>query len=195
MTEQIQTPPAPEAGAVGGQDGDTLLQVTDLVRHFPVTRGVVFRHKVGAVRAVDGINLSVERGQTLGLVGESGCGKTTTGRLLVRLDEPTSGQIVIDSHDVTHLRPGQMRPLRREIQMIFQDPYSSLDPRMRVGTILREPLVIQGVEQGLAVRVDRQRGLDPRPHCRVLGGEVKAQLAAQRVPAGPGRCVAGRGVQ
>ena len=91
MTEQIQTPSAPEAGRVAGRDGDTLLQVTDLVRHFPVTRGVIFRRKVGAVQAVDGINLSVTRGHTLGLVGESGCGKTTTGRLLVRLDEPTSG--------------------------------------------------------------------------------------------------------
>ncbi|HJZ00802.1 MAG TPA: ATP-binding cassette domain-containing protein, partial [Streptosporangiaceae bacterium] len=145
MTEQIQTPPAPEAGRVAGPDGDTLLQVTDLVRHFPVTRGVVFRRKVGAVQAVDGINLSVARGQTLGLVGESGCGKTTTGRLLVRLDEPTSGQIVIDGHDVTHLRQGQMRPLRREIQMIFQDPYSSLNPRHTVGAIVGAPFRLQGI--------------------------------------------------
>jgi len=106
----------------------------------------VFRRKVGAVQAVDGINLSVTRGQTLGLVGESGCGKTTTGRLLVRLDEPTSGQIVIDGNDVTHLRQGQMRPLRRESQMIFQDPYSSLNPRHTVGAIVGAPFRLQKVK-------------------------------------------------
>ena len=171
MTEQIQTPPAPEAGQVAGRDGDTLLQVTDLVRHFPVTRGVVFRHKVGAVRAVDGINLSVSRGQTLGLVGESGCGKTTTGRLLVRLDEPTSGQIVIDGHDVTHLRQAQMRPLRREIQIIFQDPYSSLNPRQTVGAIVGAPLRLQKVNVPGGVKRNVQEllelvGLNPEHYNR-----------------------------
>ncbi len=135
--EQTQSPPVPGSGNGGAQSNEELLRVTALVRHFPVTRGVIFRRKVGAVRAVDGIDLSVSKGQTLGLVGESGCGKTTTGRLLTRLDEPTSGQIVIDGHDVTHLRQGQMRPLRREIQMIFQDPYSSLNPRHTVGAIVR----------------------------------------------------------
>jgi peptide/nickel transport system ATP-binding protein len=144
MTEQTQLPLASSTG--GTATTDPLLQVTDLVRHFPVTRGVVFRHKVGAVRAVDGINLSVLRGQTLGLVGESGCGKTTTGRLLVRLDEPTDGQIVIDGRDVSHLRQGQMRPLRREIQMIFQDPYSSLNPRHTVGAIVGAPYRLQRVK-------------------------------------------------
>jgi oligopeptide/dipeptide ABC transporter ATP-binding protein len=144
MTEQTQTPPVSPAGT--GSSGDVLLQVKALVRHFPVTRGVVFRRKVGAVRAVDGIDLALARGQTLGLVGESGCGKTTTGRLLVRLDEPTSGQIVIDGRDVTHLRPGQMRPLRREIQMIFQDPYSSLNPRHTVGAIVGAPFRLQKVK-------------------------------------------------
>jgi len=171
VSEQIQTPPAPEADRPAGGDGDTLLEATDLVRHFPVTRGVVFRRKVGAVQAVDGINLSVTRGQTLGLVGESGCGKTTTGRLLVRLDEPTSGRIVIDGHDVTHLRQGQMRPLRREIQMIFQDPYSSLNPRHTVGGIVGAPFRLQKVNVPGGVKRNVQEllelvGLNPEHYNR-----------------------------
>ena len=171
MTDQIKTPPVPSAGEAGEQGGDVLLRVTDLVRHFPVTRGVIFRRKVGAVRAVDGIDLSVTKGQTLGLVGESGCGKTTTGRLLTRLDEPTSGQIVIDGHDVTHLRPGKMRPMRREIQMIFQDPYSSLNPRHTVGAIVGAPYRLQKVKPAGGVKRGVQEllelvGLNPEHYNR-----------------------------
>jgi peptide/nickel transport system ATP-binding protein/oligopeptide transport system ATP-binding protein len=139
-------------GGTGPAGGDALLQVTGLQKHFPVTRGVVFRHHVGSVQAVDGIDFAIPAGQTLGLVGESGCGKTTTGRLLTRLLEPTAGQIVFDGHDITHLPMHRMRPLRRDIQMIFQDPYSSLNPRHTVGAIVGAPFRLQGVQTELGIK-------------------------------------------
>src|SRR6201990_799810 len=167
MSAPSQTGPGPAAAATTGD----LLRVTNLTRHFPVTRGVVFRRKIGSVQAVDGINLAVPPGQTLGLVGESGCGKPPTDHFLTRLDEPTSGQIVIDGRDVTHLRQGQMRPLRREIQMIFQDPYSSLNPRHTVGAIVSAPFRLQKVTPHGGVRRTVQEllelvGLNPEHYNR-----------------------------
>src|SRR4051794_21145144 len=111
---------------------DALLSVRGLEKHFPITKGLLQR-KVGAVRAVDGLDFEVYQGETLGLVGESGCGKSTTGRLLTRLLEPTAGSIRFDGKEIGHLRQGRLRPLRRDMQMIFQDPFSSLNPRHTVG--------------------------------------------------------------
>jgi oligopeptide/dipeptide ABC transporter ATP-binding protein len=122
-----------------------LLTVTDLVKHFPVRKGLLQR-QVGAVQAVDGISFTVKKGETLALVGESGCGKTTTGRMLTRLIEPTGGRIDFDGHDITHLSAGKMRPLRRDIQMIFQDPYGSLNPRHTVGAIVGAPYRLQNIK-------------------------------------------------
>jgi len=123
---------------------ENLLEVTGLEKHFPITKGLLKR-QVGAVRAVDGVDLHVRAGETLGLVGESGCGKSTTGRLFTRIVEPTAGKIIFEGQDISHKSTVQMRPLRRDIQMIFQDPYSSLNPRHTVGSIIAAPLQIQNM--------------------------------------------------
>lgn len=125
--------------------GEALLSVTNLTKHFPIRRGLLQR-QVGAVQAVDGLTFDVAKGETLSLVGESGCGKTTTGRMLTRLIEPTDGKIVFDGRDITHLSTGKMRPLRRDVQIIFQDPYGSLNPRHTVGTIVGAPFQLQRVK-------------------------------------------------
>jgi len=149
----------------------TLLEVEGLTKHFPVRGGTLIRHQVGAVHAVDGVDLHLAEGETLGLVGESGCGKSTTGRMIARLLTPTAGRITFEGRDITTLGERELRPLRRRIQIIFQDPLSSLNPRMTVGTIIGAPLKVQGLLTGapLRARVEdllRRVGLGPEHYDR-----------------------------
>jgi oligopeptide/dipeptide ABC transporter ATP-binding protein len=139
-----------------------LLEVEALTKHFPITSGIVFKHTVGQVRAVDGVSFSVAAGETLALVGESGCGKSTTARSVLRLVEPTSGTIRFEGEDITGLGPGRLRALRREMQIVFQDPYASLNPRMTVRNILAEPFRIHGLpEDGKVAHLLESVGLAP----------------------------------
>jgi oligopeptide transport system ATP-binding protein len=130
---------------------EVLLRVEDLVMHFPIYRGVI-RRQVGAVHAVDGVSFSIKRGETLGLVGESGCGKSTTGRTILQLYKPTAGHVYYEDTDLTMLKREEMRFMRREMLMIFQDPYASLNPRMTVGEIIGEPLMVHGVASGKEIQ-------------------------------------------
>jgi oligopeptide/dipeptide ABC transporter ATP-binding protein len=146
---------APAVGAPAdatAEAADALVQVRGLVKHFPLTRGIVVQKKVGAVQAVDGIDFDIRRGETLGLVGETGCGKTTTARLIMRLLDATAGEIRFDGQDITHLKGARLKAIRRDMQMIFQDPYSSLNPRKTIGSIIAQPFVIHGLEQGKGER-------------------------------------------
>ncbi len=130
---------------------NVILHVDNLVMHFPIYRGVIQR-RVGEVRAVDGVSFDVQRGETLGLVGESGCGKSTTGRAILQLYKPTAGSVHFDGVDLVRLKGEHMRQMRRKIQMIFQDPYASLNPRMTVGDIIGEPLMVHNVATGREIQ-------------------------------------------
>ncbi len=126
---------------------ENLLEVHDLKKHFPITAGV-FKHTVGHVKAVDGISFNVKAGETLGIVGESGCGKSTAGRMIMRVLEPTSGTIRLDGQDITKLGGSALRKIRPKFQMVFQDPYASLNPKIAVGDIIAEPLIVNGIATG-----------------------------------------------
>ena len=156
---------APDAGP-----GETLLKVSGLKKHFPVTKGL-FKRQVGAVKAVDGLDFEVRAGETLGVVGESGCGKSTMGRLITRLLEPSDGSVEFEGTDITHLGVSDMRPFRSDVQIIFQDPYSSLNPRHTVGSIVSAPFKLQGIKPEGGVKAEVQRllgvvGLNPEHYNR-----------------------------
>ena len=144
---------------VASAEAQPLLQVRGLRMHFPVTEGMIARRHIGDVKAVDGVDLAIQRGETLGLVGESGCGKTTMGRCILRLEKPTAGEILYNGIDIARLDRRELVALRRRIQVIFQDPYSSLNPRQKVGSIIGEPMMVHGVEKDPRRRADRVREL------------------------------------
>ena len=161
--------------------GNPLVEIRNLVKYFPVTEGIVIQKMVAEVKAVDDISFSIRKGETLGLVGESGCGKTTTGRCILRLEQLTSGQILYDGVDMNTLDRQELNKLRQRIQVIFQDPYSSLNPRMKIGQIIAEPMRVHGIEPDRAKRQKRVDellsicGLSPRmadcyPH-EMSGGQ------------------------
>ena len=138
-----------------GTGGDVLLEVRNMKVYFPVTSGIVFQRQVGEVKAVDDVSFYIKRGETLGLVGESGCGKTTTGRGVLQLTKPTEGQVIFEGEDLTEMSTGNLRAMRRRMQIIFQDPYGSLNPRMTCGDIVGEPLKIHKLTKGRGEYRDR----------------------------------------
>jgi oligopeptide transport system ATP-binding protein len=175
-TSTVMEPPAPRV-----EGTDALVRVRNLKMHFPVTEGALISRVVAHVKAVDDISFDIRKGETLGLVGESGCGKTTTGRCILQLEKATNGEIWFDGQDLNTLSKAEMRPLRERIQVIFQDPYSSLNPRMKIGAIIAEPMMVHGIITDAKKRDARVRellslcGLNPKfadryPH-EMSGGQ------------------------
>ena len=176
----------------------TLIEVTDLKKHFPIRKGILQR-TVGNVHAVDGISFAIEEGETLGLVGESGCGKTTVGRTVLRLVEPTSGSIKVRGQEIGGLSKTEMRPLRRQMQIVFQDPFSSLNPRIRVKDIVGEPLKVHGVgnkseREDRVVQLFKRVGLRPEQMSNYAhqfsGGQRQRVSIARALALDPGFIVA-----
>jgi oligopeptide/dipeptide ABC transporter ATP-binding protein len=185
---------SPEASTMTAAATGDVLHVDNLVMHFPITQGIIFQHQVGAVKAVDGVSLAAQRGKTLGLVGESGSGKSTIGRCIVRLYKPTSGRIVLDGADLADAEGGDLRVLRKRVQMIFQDPYASLNPRFTVGSIIAEPLRIHrmGSSKQINDRVQElleivglnRRFVDRYPH-EFSGGQRQRIAVARAIAINP----------
>jgi oligopeptide transport system ATP-binding protein len=153
------TAPARTAGATTNGKGKLLLDVQGLKMHFPITRGIIFQRQVGAIKAVDGLDFTMYGGETLGLVGESGCGKSTTGRAILQLYRPTDGEVFFEGVDITKSKGEDLRKMRRRMQMIFQDPYASLNPRMTVGSIIGEPLEVHNIGSSKKERQERVQEL------------------------------------
>ena len=179
MTDTQQAVSASPVDSSVGEDA--FVQIRNLKMHFPVTEGTIVLKTVAHVKAVDGVSFNINRGETLGLVGESGCGKTTVGRCILQLERPTAGEIMFDGRDLTQLTQKELIPVREKVQVIFQDPYSSLNPRMKIGTMLEEPMRVHGIITDASKRKERVRellsvcGLDPKfsdryPH-EMSGGQ------------------------
>ena len=154
MASQVSQPQAATSGTASTQD--TLVSIRGLKKYFPITKGIIFQRHVGDIKAVDGLSFDIKKGETLGMVGESGCGKSTTGRAILQLHKPTAGEVLFKDNgqmvDLVKMKGEDLRKMRRRIQMIFQDPYASLNPRMTVGNIIAEPLEVHGILKGKAAQ-------------------------------------------